>query len=324
MKKNSEIIEKLKSAKSVIVATHIMPDPDAIGSSGALTLALNALGIKASLYLGDGLTYQMKPLVNFPIITDLSSVKAVDLAVITDTATKNRIGGDGAKLLSLSKTSINIDHHLSNEGWADLNLINPSASASAEIVETLISELGVTLTKEMANLLYAGLIDDTGSFRFSNTSKAALSSAGRLVAGGAQPEIVANQLYYSIPECAVKLRAEALTRIRLDLGGKVSLVTVDYELLKKCGASEEDTGNLVEEARAIAGVICALFIRELKQSGSKEWKISLRAKDDSIDVNQVASAFGGGGHKAAAGCKITGTKDEVEKKILSEIAKYLN
>lgn len=320
LKSVAEVAEKLKSLDSVIVSAHISPDADAIGSSAALALGMQRLGKKAGVYLFDPVIEKMRPLAgSIPVVNSVPQDK-VSAVVVVDTASRKRVGEDGEKLFLLGSAVINIDHHISNDNWGDINYIDGRAAASAIIVYEILLELGIKFDSQLTNLLYAGLIDDTGQFRYSNTDKRALTTAAALVELGAEPYVVANALYYSVPQRVQRLRGLALAGLKLELGGRAAVVVCTKEMLAQAGAKDEDTEGLIDEARALEGTDCAILIRELAQG----WKVSLRAKRLDLDVNKIAGIFGGGGHTAAAGCKITGTLDQVRSSLLSEVSQALD
>ena len=319
LKSVSETAALLKSFNSVIVSAHISPDADAIGSSAGLALGLARLGKKAAVYLYDPVIEKMRPLVgDAPIVNQLPNV-SVDAVVVVDTASRRRVGEDGDGLFKLGKTVVNIDHHISNDNWGDHNYIDSAAAASAIIVYELLSELGNGFDTRISNLLYAGLSDDTGQFRYSNTDKRSLTTAAALVEIGAEPHIVANAMYYSVPTRVQRLRALALAGMQIELGGRAAIVVCTKEMLSEAGAKDEDTDGLIDEARAVEGTDCAILIRELSQG----WKISLRSKRLDFDVNRIAGIFGGGGHAAAAGCKIGGSLEQVQAALLGEVKQAL-
>lgn len=314
------IVKFVKSGSSVILATHVVPDPDAIGSSFALARVMCQLGVECSVYVEEGVPQRLSSLVaDTPVITKLPSCKC-DLLIVTDTASKKRVGG-GEALVALADCVINIDHHHSNEIWANLNYIDADAAASSIIVWGLVKFLcdsfGLSLIDPViANLLYAGLLDDTGSFHFSNSDSNAFIVGSELVTAGADPVQVANALFYTIPFRALKLKAMALSGLCLVLDNKVSIIEVDRNMMQSCGACVDDAEGLVDEARSVDGVVVAMLIRE-RDDG---WKVSLRAKNKDIDVSQIAKQFGGGGHKGAAGCTINASKDVVIDRLLSALS----
>lgn len=303
-----EICHEIQKYETFLVSSHIAPDPDAIGSSVAMTLGLLQLGKKATVYLYDQVPERMESFVQGVSVLHQLPSNGVAALMVLDTASQTRVGKDAEEFYKLSSIVFNIDHHFSNDRWGTHAFIDAKAPACALIVLSILRELRVTITPQMANLLYAGLLDDTGSFRFSNTNENAFDCGKDLLSAGASPQEVANALYFSLPHRVIKLRSQVMSGLRLLADGKFSLVVVTKELLERNGAKAEDTEGLVDEARSIEGTCGAALMRELEGS----WKISLRSKDERLDVHTLATRFGGGGHRAAAGCRIEGSREQVE------------
>jgi bifunctional oligoribonuclease and PAP phosphatase NrnA len=317
MQSLNSIASIIKKHKNFIISSHIAPDSDAVSSSVVLALGLKQLGLTVDVYLEDLIPNRIKPLLqNVTILNTLPS-KDYSMLVVVDSASFQRTGKDHEKLRSVATLTLNIDHHISNDLFGDLNYVDSKASATAEIIFQLLLELGVSVTQEMANLLYAGILDDTGCFRFSNTSSASLVCASKLIEHGASPDLVANALYFSVPRHVMLLRSMALSEMKLVADNKIAFVVITKKMLEKIGASSSDSEGVIDEARALNGTLGAVLVREI-ESGS--WKVSLRSKTNSLDVNVIAASFGGGGHKAAAGCKICGNIEEVESKLVSKLA----
>ena len=316
---NTKLAADLASLSQAVISTHVSPDADAIGSAVALQRGLASLGVEAKVFLEDPLPERFTTLVgDAPLVHELPKEK-VPAVVVVDSASKKRVGKRIDALLALGETSFNIDHHGSNDCWAETNFVDSKAAASAIIVFDLLVQMGASVDSQTANLLFAGLMDDTGCFRFSNSDKRSFETAARLLEAGASPEYVANELYFSVPERVLRLRAKALANLRLVLDGRVAVLSVSSEMLDELQARPEDTEGLVEIARSVSGTIAAVFIRQLDSS----WKLSLRSKTKNVNVNDVAAAFGGGGHAQAAGCTLSGSLEEVEAQVLEKLEKAL-
>ncbi len=315
----NDIAELLRKPSKSLVCTHVSPDPDAIGSAGGLCHLLLSLGVDAALYLPEGLSETFRKL-----LVGIKVVEAIDefeyeRIVAVDTASAPRLGPCSADLLSSTKEIINIDHHGSNTLYGSDNFIDAKAASSTVIVFRLYQELGLELSPAAANLLFAGLMDDTGSFRYSNTNVESFNVAASLLSAGANPESLANALYFSVPERVLRLKARAVEHLDVELNGKLAIIAVSDELMTSCGAMPGETEGIVDIARSVEGVVAAAFIREAEGG----WKASLRAKDTDLDVNKIAASFGGGGHKAAAGCKLEGSFEEVKAALLKEFEQAL-
>ncbi len=315
-----ELAEKLRGMQSFIVAAHISPDPDAIGSAFGLARALQMLGKDASVYFCDAIPERMQNLIPDVPYSRTATGPAVDAFIAIDTASKRRIGPDAETVSKRGKQTFNIDHHVSNEKYGDSNLVDSTAPAAALIVWELLPHLKVTPDAQLASLLYAGLMDDTGSFCFSNTDSRALKVAAEMVEAGAEPALVANEVYFTLPLRALKLQALALDGLEVLLGGKVSYMSISAEALQGAEAKAEDAEGLIDLARRVAGAEIAVLQREIEGG----WKFSLRSKTGQIDVNAIAGHFGGGGHRAAAGCKLQGTGAEVKQQMLAQLEQALS
>lgn len=311
-----EILAVLSSSKRALFCTHISPDPDAIGSVGGLAHLFCELGGEAVVYLPEALPTRFAPLTEGLRVTSSIPAELFDAVVAVDTASLPRLGPEHQALAGLAPQFLNIDHHTSNTCYGMLQYIDGTAPASAVLVLRLYKEAGIAPSPRAASLLYAGLLDDTGSFRYSNTTPEAFLAASDLIAAGASAEAVANILYFSVPERVLRLKARAVEELRMVLDGQVAFIAVSAEMLASCAALPEDTEGIVDIARSVEGVRAAAFMREMDRG----WKVSLRAKDEGIDVNAVAAKFGGGGHRAAAGCRIDGTLAEVQAQVESALA----
>jgi phosphoesterase RecJ-like protein len=317
----AEVSSLLKGCSRALICTHISPDPDAIGSSAAIFCLLRQIGISATVYLPEPLPKRFESITSgvsfvhqLPALSD-----TIEVVLAVDAAALPRLGPECEALKALSKTLINIDHHASNTRYGTCNWVMSDSAASAILVFRLFEALGERPDSVAANLLYAGLLDDTGSFRYSNTNAEAFQVAEKLLSCGAVPEEIANTLYFSVEESVLRLKARAVSELRIELGGQVAFIAVSDAMLKECGARPEDTEGIVDIARSVEGVRAAAFMREMEHG----WKVSLRAKDETVDVNAVAALFGGGGHRAAAGCRVEGSLSEVQRQVREALAAAL-
>ncbi len=315
-----EIKEKIFSFDKILLSSHVFPDPDAIGSSFSLAMALSSLGKDAEVYLGDSPPEFMASFIKGVKVTrDISCYKNY-LLISTDTGDTNRVWGDRGFLLKNAKTVINIDHHKSNPMWGDLNYVDSTSSSSSEIVLELLELMNIEFTKSISNLLFAGLSDDTGSFKYSNVTSTTFKNASKLLTYGASPSDVSLGIYFTKSYESVILKAKVISNLTLELDKKVSLVVLTKELMSSLNAKEDDVSGIVGEARSIKGVKVSIFIREVEGL----YKVSLRSKSDDIDVSKIASFFGGGGHKAASGFTYKGDFLTLKEKILSKIKEELD
>jgi phosphoesterase RecJ-like protein len=214
------------------------------------------------------------------------------------------VGGLEAELKKFPNI-INIDHHPTNTQFGQLNLIDTSACATAEIVYALIKQMGVCVTKSIAMSIYTGILTDTGSFRFANTNENAFSICKEMVEYGVDPSYVAQHVYGPYSLGRLKLLNRALDSIEISENGKLSVMTLTQEMFQKTGAQLEDTDGFLNYARNIKDIKMAALIQEKKSNGAglagkKPYHISLRS-DGAVDVAAIAAEFGGGGHRSASG-----------------------
>ncbi len=320
-----QIVDCLVGLKSVLILSHYNPDADAYGSSLGLGLGLRALGIKVRFLNESGIIprYDFLSGIN-EVVTAIPS-DTFDAVIACDCGDEKRMGDTLKDQLLKSKVLINIDHHASNTRFGTLNMVVAHASSTSELIFNLLSLIQVktgkkVISSEVATCLFAGISADTGSFRYASTAPSTFKAAQDLMGYGAQPWQVAEALYCRNSLSSVMLQAEALTTLTTHASGRIAKVVVPDALLKKHHATADDTEELVERARNIAGVEISVFIRE--EDGI--WKASLRAKNASTDVSKVAQQFGGGGHKAAAGFRWKKSREELENALLPELEKLLS
>jgi len=319
-----QIVQHLKSSRHVFIATHVEPDGDAIGSLLALGLAFEACGIKVTMYNESPIpaVYRFLSSVN-RIAHNADAVTDCDTAIILDCGKINRIGRVADKV-SQVPFIINIDHHVTNNGFGQLQYVDTSACATSEIIYRLIKQMGVTINSEMAASIYTGIMTDTSSFRFSNTNQAAFSICEEMISLGVRPNEIAKRVYGTYSLGRIKLLNLALDSIEISANGKLSMMTLTQEMLDETETSSEDTDGLINYARSIDGVEVAALIQE-NQNGYKKPRgakgiaihVSLRS-NGAVDVSRIAASFGGGGHVSAAGFTADAetTLSGIKKKIL--------
>ncbi len=316
-----QIIDQLKKSRNVLVTSHVQPDGDALGSLIAMGLALSACDKKITLYNEDELpkAFRFLPSAN-RIVHRLDSVDTFDTAVILDCGDLRRVGEMALKINTIP-TIINIDHHITNTGFGNFQIVDPSACATAEIIYRLIKEMKIPISRIMAFSIYTGIMTDTGSFRFSNTNQEAFSICEEMVGIGVDPTFVAGHVSVTYSLSRIKLLNMVLESIEVSENGRLSLMTLTQEMLNKTNSKPEDLGRLINYARHIENVKVAALIFESKNGGSIEpdskhqFHISLRS-DGTVNVAEIAAKYGGGGHKSAAGFNMTTTLQTIKNKIL--------
>jgi phosphoesterase RecJ-like protein len=321
-----QIIQKLKASDDVLVASHANPDGDAIGALLAMGHLLDALGKRATLYNESPLpaVYRFLPSVD-RIKRHLGDPDAYQLAIILDCGNFERVGRQIESIRRIPLI-INIDHHVTNTQFGDLQLIDTDACATTEIVHGLFKRMGLPINKEAATATYTGILTDTGSFRFSNTNKTVFAICQEMVELGVDPYEVAQHVYGAYSLGRIKLLNLALDSIEISQNGKLSMMTVTQDMLTETGTHAEDADGLINYARRIKAVKVAALIHEQSNghahnTRSKRYHVSLRS-DGEIDVAAIAASFGGGGHPSAAGFNAQASLYELKAQLI-ELAEKL-
>ncbi len=316
-----QISELLRSQSTFLVLTHYRPDGDAVGSQLALLLLLKGLGKTVEAWNDDDVPAKFRFLPHSDLITrPPAEPKDFDVVIAIDTSTWQRVG-TAAQRIRNRKHFINIDHHVSNETFADINWVVPEAPASGQIAFDLIKGGGFPLTREIATCLFAAISTDTGSFSYGNTSAASLRVAAELVDTGINVGEICRRVYESYPYGRLMLLQKVLARLQLTDQKRIAYMWITNAMFEESGAKREDTEGLIDYARAIEGVIVALLFEELPEAG--KFRVSLRSKHPKVDVNSIACRFGGGGHHAAAGARLSGEPHEIERNVLAAVSEAL-
>ncbi|HYQ96686.1 MAG TPA: bifunctional oligoribonuclease/PAP phosphatase NrnA, partial [Candidatus Eisenbacteria bacterium] len=283
----------LAGREEFLVTAHIDPDGDAVGSSLGLALALRDIGKTAEVVLDSPVPAALRFLPGASTILRPDQVaKKFDSAFVLDSSSLDRTGSVPERCMGPAATIAVIDHHWGNEGFGDIRLVNPDASATAELVYDLIEFLRIPISPEIAEGLYAGILSDTGGFRYANTSSRTLRVAARLVERGARASLVAEALYATKTAPSLRILGLALASLETRSGGRIGAMTISRDMFEQAGATPEDADGIVQYAKALAGARVGVLVQEVAPN---EIRASLRS-DGTVDVNQVASLFGGGGH----------------------------
>lgn len=303
----ADVLAALARAGSVLVTSHARPDGDAIGSVLAMAMILRQMGKTAEMTLSDRVPLLYRSLPGAGEIRRLNSVTdGYDAVVLLecDSVERTRLRGLDNRLL------INIDHHASGRRFADINWIDTTAAAVAEMVYRLARAAAIRITPEIAACLYTAVLTDTGSFCYEGTDAHTFELAADLVRRGADPVRIARMTYFSNPLSKMKLLGTALANLHQD--GPLCWLWVTTEDMKQSGAIEEDCEGIVNYAISIEGVEIATFLRELPNGAVR---MSMRSKG-AINVAAIAEAFGGGGHENASGCTLPGPLAQARARVL--------
>jgi phosphoesterase RecJ-like protein len=313
----AQIADLLRRENTFLILTHYRPDGDAVGSQLALALLLQGLGKNVAAWNDDEVPAKFRFLPGSGLIQrPPAEPREFDVVIAIDASTWQRVG-TAAQKIKARKHLINIDHHVSNEKFADINWIVPDAPASGQIAYELIKRGGFLLTREIATCLFAAISTDTGSFTYANTTAESLHVCAELVQTGINVGEVCRHIYESYPYARLQLLQMALADLRLAHNNRVAYYWVTNEMYEGSGAKREDTEGLIDYARAIEGVYVAILFEELPEPDKV--RISLRSKHPKVDVNSIARRFGGGGHHEAAGARISGETHEIEAKVVAAV-----
>jgi bifunctional oligoribonuclease and PAP phosphatase NrnA len=291
-----QVLQAIRSRHRFVVTSHARPDGDGIGSALACGQILRVMGKDAEVVMYDGVPriYQGLPFADRAIRAE--AVPPNDAVVLLECDSTRR-----AQLAGLDQCFlINIDHHLSGKNFGNINWIDSSVMATAELVYRLARLACVPVDREIATCLYTALMTDTGSFMFEGTNEQTFTVARELVLAGADPAQCARQIYFGHSTAKMRLLGAALSNLHRE--GSLAWIWVTREQMERFGAREEDCEGLVNYALSMADVQVAIFFRELPEG---RYRVSLRSKG-SVNVSTVAEHFGGGGHKCASGCSLDG------------------
>ncbi|HBI48210.1 MAG TPA: hypothetical protein DDX93_05780 [Smithella sp.] len=310
-----EIIAAINEGQNFLITAHVRLDGDAVGSELALYLMLKELGKKVLIYNQDRTPerYRFLPAAN-NVVHNINNVEQYDTGIILDCSDLTRIG-DEAENIRRIKRIINIDHHVSNNGFCTLKMLDAKASSTGELLFRLMREMQFKMSKDICTNLYAAIITDTGNFRYSSTTKETFCAAENLVANGANPQWISENIYESDSPARLKLLAKALETLSLDLKNKVGSLVVTQKALQETGASWELTEGFVDIPRTVRGIEVSVLYT---QRGDNNYKLSLRSKAD-VNVEKVAKKFGGGGHIHASACWIKGDIESIKSRVIEAI-----
>lgn len=318
-----KVIAGIKRNKNFLITTHMNLEGDALGSELAFWRLLKAFGKRATIVNEDNLPY------GYDFLPQVYSIKKYkdnlknikfDCFVTLDCSGLSRCGG--VQRLNLGKKPvINIDHHISNENFGDINWVEPHASSACEMIYKLYKKLGVPLDRDSALCLYAGIVTDTGSFRYSNTTSFVHKITAELLRYELNVPGIYQNIYGNVPLADARLLTRILPQMRFKAGGRVAWFTVPRHLLKNQRITFDLTENILSFGRMIKGVEVTVLFKE-NLGTRNEVRVNFRSQGK-VNVNKIAAFFGGGGHRTASACTIAGSLDETRKKVLKKIEETL-
>ena len=310
------VVSRLLGADDILILCHKNPDGDTLGSGAALCLALRRLGKTAAVLCSDPIPamYAFLPITVFDGSFAPRFVVAVDVAGIQLFGDKNNMPRYAEHV------DLCIDHHASNSGYAYESLVDGSAAAAAELLTSLIPELGVELTPDIAACLYTGLATDTGCFRFTNTTAATHRAAATLIEAGADVEKLNEHLFECRSHARMEAERMALESLEYYYGDRCAMICLTWDQIQAAGVAGAELEDLTSLPRSIEGVEVGLTLRQQKDGS---YKISVRTGNQT-NACSIARRLGGGGHPRAAGCEISGNLDNAKHAILDEVKKELD
>ena len=311
------IVEIIRANQRFVIASHARPDGDSIGSELAAAYALRALGKQVTVVNADPAS---GPLMQFPGVPDIQITDELtepfDVSIIMECSDLARTGVRGLD----RGIVINIDHHPGNTAYGHVNWFDASAAACGEMVFDLVRALGVPLTHEIATHIYLAILTDTGSFHYSHITPRTFAISGQALEAGVDPVLVARNVYDSNNMGRLKLFGAVLGAMQIDPSGRIAIVYVDHEMARAAGGTYEDTEGLINLPLTVKEIEAVIFFKQIE---GEEYRVSMRSKGD-IDIGSIAKAFGGGGHKNAAGFSITGPIDALQRTFIEKIEQAID
>lgn len=306
----------ISHAQRIVCACHVNPDGDAIGSMLGLALALRSTGKTVETLCDDPVPETLQFLPGVAGVTQSPTIETYSLGIGLDAGDPKRLGASAAAVLA-SSSIINIDHHAVGTGFGNIRVVDATRASTAELVYDLLTYMNLPITADIAQCLMTGIFTDTGGFRFPATSPSTYRMAAELREAGADANTIATHVYESRSESAQRLLGRALANMGRSPGGDVVWSVVTAADFAQTGTSDADTEGISHGLRCVRGSKVALLLRE---QATDRFRVSLRSQEG-VDVATVANQFGGGGHRLASGCTMSGNSAAVLTQLLAELSK---
>jgi phosphoesterase RecJ-like protein len=310
------IVDAIRSRQRFVLSSHARPDGDSIGSQLAMAYALRDMGKHVELVNVDAAPPQ---LMGFPGVPDIRIAPAVDgnfdASIIMECSDLARTGVTGLDRSFV----INVDHHPGNKAYGNINWFDAGAAACAEMVFDLVHALGVPLSKEIATHIYLAILTDTGSFHYSSISPKTFDICRQLLEAGVEPVRVSRQVFDSNSMGRLRLMASVLGGMTFDPSNRVGVLFLDHAMARTAGGTYDDTEGLINQPLTVKEVQAVVFF---KQAEGDAYRVSMRSKGE-VDIGAVAKEFGGGGHKNAAGCSVSGPVESLKTTFVEKILRAI-
>lgn len=313
----SMIDQFLDKADSILITSHIDPDGDALGSMLAMAYICEQWGKRVVCVNESSIPRRFSFLPGIDkIVRPHQVMETFHYVIAVDAADRSRVGENVERLFHSEALILNIDHHITNDRFGSVNLIDPHASSTAEIIyQWLAHSPNVRWDSRLSTFLYTGILTDTGGFRYANTSANVLRYAAELIEYGAPAHEIADQALETVTFKQTLCMQRALTTIETSANGQIAWLSLSQADLQQIQATDADIEGIVNIPRKIIGVDVGIFFRETSEHTVK---VSFRSRQK-VDVSKIAQAFGGGGHPRAAGCTIEGTLEDVKRQVLQRV-----
>jgi phosphoesterase RecJ-like protein len=320
-----EVVSELRARDRFLLTAHEGPDGDALGSLLGMHHLLGQLGKDSVMFMAAKefplpVEYRFLPLEE--VFHEAPADMADRTVIYLDCGNVDRVPVDF--LSNGANFRINIDHHHDNTLFGDVNLLDTTASSTAEIVYGIAKELGAEITPEIASALYVGLITDTGKFMYENTNSRTHLIAAELIDAGVAVDETYRRLYEHVPLEKLRLLSRALDGIQRHCGERLVVAYITEADYEASGAGEEMTEGIIDHLRSVEGSMIAALVRDLGDRGDAARKVSLRSSGGEIDVSAIARQHGGGGHKRAAGFSTDLGLDELVSFLCREVEAQLD
>lgn len=317
----SAISEVIAAHDRFIIMSHVRPDGDAIGSQLALGFSLRAMGKTVFLVNEDGVPESLEFMKGVEtVMRPPAEPVDVEVAIAVDTATRPRLGEHSLSAASRAKVWINIDHHISNPGYGDLNLIDATKPATGQILYELIKALEMPMPEESRDAIYVAVSTDTGSFQYGSTTAETYEMGADLIRQGLDVGKINADTYDSHPYRRLELMRALLNTLEISTDGQLAHWELVHQTQVDLKLQPDDSEGLIDLIRGVRGVRVAVFFEELDGGMIR---VSMRSKDKGVNVCDVALRFGGGGHALAAGIRMSGPMAVAKAKVLAALGEVM-
>ena len=314
-----KIAKRLKKAEHIAIFTHLNPDGDALGSSFAVKYALESIGKKATIYLEKPMPEKFNFLGTDYELADKNTVSSADCAIVLDCGEYSRLGKADEACKKIPEL-LCVDHHKTGDTFGKFYYNEPDAAATAQIVYKLVNFITKNVPKRAYEAIYTGMSTDTGHFKFSNVSPETFKIAAKVLESGIDHRKITTIIYDTVKREKMMFLGAATEKVKFFADGKIAVLDCPGEFLAEFGLTYDDVDELPNIPLNLEGVLASVLVKDRDENSKR---VSFRTKD-AIDVSEVAQGFGGGGHKSAAACVISGNIEEKVDEIIRVLTDKLS